>query len=127
MKKSVCLCIAVWILLTASVLVIYTFARSVHPAMETPEIISITSDGSNVTLKWNPVEYVTSYSIHRKAAGSNDWELVKAVGSGTTTFVVENATAGDLYCVRSCNYSLGTYHWSDFSAPVSAEKGDGAS
>lgn len=113
--------ISVWLMLLIAIFCAYDYAKSVEPEMERPVITEIYQEEDSVTLKWTPVEYATSYSIHRRHPNS-EWEFVKSVGSSQTSYTDEGAADGNYqYCVRSCNSGMGVMYWSGFSAAAQPE------
>ena len=120
MKKMIVLCACIWAVLLTACVGVYSFAKNLDPLLEAPVITSVYNKDGSVVLTWSPVEYATIYSIHRRI-GTGDWEFVKSVSSSKRMYTDEGAAGKQYqYVMRACNVSLEEFHWSGFSAAVTA-------
>ena len=121
MKKLVICCAASWIVLAAMVFGLFQYASQLEVTMEAPAARLLAGENDRLTLQWTPVDYATSYRVYTTNE-SGGWVLLKAVGSGVTSFELPAGSSLEgTYAVRSCNVSMEKTTLSAYSRAVAGE------
>ena len=70
-------------------------------ALKNPTEIKLTSTTAGVKISWTKMSSATGYRIYKKASGSDDWELIKKINSGSTkSYTDKKAKDGKTYSYR---------------------------
>ncbi len=70
-------------------------------ALKGPTEIKLSCTSKGVKISWTKRSSATGYRIYRKIAGSSEWELIKKIGSASTTkYTDTKAKDGETYSYR---------------------------
>lgn len=122
MKKAIIRCVLGWIVLALMIAGLYAYGMSLEVTMEPPEAQLVVGKNGQLTIKWESVEYASSYRLYRTNEVGG-WELIEAVGNDIYSFdMPEGSSVESTYAVRSCNTSLRGTTLSEYSKVVPVEE-----